>query len=190
MAQWLNKDPKKCQCSTSPIYHDDTCRYGGFHVTKKDIEYDFSFEPEQTTHQSVHPISVDHCNECREDSRKRHDHTASIDWTRTPNASAVEDGRSRPKKFHGLIRVSEEVILQALGIYDENVQIRNVMTPFGKTCIELHLTGPDRDVDTGDGNTIRLEHVSEGQEIPYVVGHLDGEQEENIAERPAACFPS
>lgn len=191
MATLINKDPVICQCCISPVYHSPMCTYGQFsNIDREDIKSDFdikNFEfkvPEQGEGQVITEIHMaDHtdymtckvpaCPECRQESARAHDHTKFM-----PNATS--------KKFHGIMQVSEEMILAGLGIYDENVQIKRIETPFGKNCIQIHITAPESDVDMGDGSILKLYKVTEGAEVPVVVPEEDGEQIDNLHRDPPA----
>ena len=84
------------------------------------------------------------------------------------------------KKFHGILNLSEEVLLEALGIHNPNVSIKGVQIPFGMNNIQIQLVSSERQIDAGSGNVIDLQHVYEGNQIPVVEPHEDEEQTETV----------
>lgn len=83
------------------------------------------------------------------------------------------------QKFHGILRLSEEALLEALGITDSRVSIRAVNIPFANLCINIQLCSPEIEIDVGDGSIIQLHKVAEGAEVPFVQPVDDPEQREN-----------
>lgn len=70
-------------------------------------------------------------------------------------------------RFHGILRISEELLLEALEINDSEVGILGVKKKFGELGIKIHLTSSEQEINVGNGN-INLYPIREGEVIPYV----------------------
>jgi len=92
----------------------------------------------------------------------------------------ISDPDTTCKKFHGIIHLSEEALLEALGIHDPNVHIKGVTIPFGYNSVKIQLVSNEQQIDAGSGNVIDLTTIKEGEEIPVVTMHEDIDQRDII----------